>query len=116
MVHDEQIARKQLECQVMLLEKELGTLRSSHYLTERPTTEPTPSPESLYGLDSRRRQKRRRSYRHKTSTNYAETSRFSMTESDAGSESGEPNSDVFETPQEGNFFFDHNEQTFRSAI
>lgn len=108
LMHDEKVARQTLEAQVMNLQKEVDILRSPVYAYVRSVDYPTPSPDESFN-DPRyivTPKTLRRSPRLWPERGHNETSRFSMSETDPGTNPEESYPEVFETPQENTFHFE----------
>lgn len=108
LMQDEKIARQTLEMQLMNLQKEVDILKSPVYAYVRPMDYPTPSPDqSFHGANYNTSPRTlRRSPRLPAKEDLNETSRFSMSETDPGTEVDEPYPEVYETPQENLFQFE----------
>ena len=107
LIEDEKAARQHLEVQLINLQKEIDVLKSPVYAYVRPAKYPTPSPESFHehaSLATPRLLHRSPPLRPEHDLN--ETSRFSMTETEPDTDTGEAYPEVYETPQESNFRFE----------
>lgn len=114
MIKEERTARKQLETQILELQKQLTA-----YATIQPSLYATPSPESLYaeGNESRARPLHRTpAFPRRSRNNLAETSRFSVSETEESDTEGGGFHDVYETPSKNKYTFDSTEISPRPTV
>lgn len=115
LIEDEKAARRQLEMQVVILQKQVDGLKSPVHAYARPVQYPTPSPDSFHNAAfTNRAGVVKRATATNQDRNQNETSRFSMSETDPDTETdGDDRNhmymsspEVFETPQESTFRFE----------
>lgn len=119
LIREEQFARKQLETQVVQLQREVAELRAPIYATIRPVGYPTPSPDTPHESPAPPRAKTLHRTTPFVRSNFVavpETSRFSTTDPGDESDTEEGFQDVYETPQDKKFEFDLVRSSPRVAI
>ena len=104
MVREEQAARRQLQGQILRLQKDIDSLRTPVYAEIRPISYPTPSPEAMETPVAQRTLHRSPRFQYEKTPPQPETSRFSMSEVESDTDDGFQ--DVYGTPQENRFTFE----------
>jgi hypothetical protein len=111
---EERAARKQLEAQVLELQKQITA-----YAISQPSLYATPSPESLYTEANEHRARplhRTPAFPRRSRNNLAETSRFSISDTEESDAEGGSYHDVYETPQKSKYTFNSAEISPRPTV
>jgi len=104
LIKEEQAARREMETQILGLQKEVEMLRTPVYAEIRPITYPTSSPESMQEATFTPKAKTlHRTPAFQLNKTPHETSRFSMTDGESDTDDGFQ--DIYETPSEKPYTF-----------
>ena len=114
MIEEERAARKQLEAQVLELQKQVAA-----YATSQPSLYATPSPESMHTESNEHRARplhRTPAFPRLSRKMIAETSRFSVSDTEESDTEGVGYHDVYETPQKNKYGFNSAEMSPRPTV
>lgn len=114
MFEEERAARKQLQAQVLELQKQITACAIN-----QPNLYATPSPESLYTEANENRARplhRTPAFPRRSRNNLAETSRFSISDTEESDTEGGGYHDVYETPQKSKYSFNSAEISPRPTV
>ena len=106
LLHQERLAREQLETRLIQLSKEVHILKSPAYTYTHHTVYPTPSPDSYQNSSILLEDHNMIDQRSNRNEQVLETSRFSMTETDSDFDVGNTPDEIYKTPRENTFHFD----------
>jgi hypothetical protein len=114
LIEEERAARKQLEAQVLELQKQVA-----EYSTSQPSLYLTPSPESMHNEANEHRARplhRTPAFPRLSRKIIAETSRFSVSDTEESDTEGIGYHDVYETPPKNKFLFNSAEISPRPTV